>query len=299
MQRPSLTAIILTLNEEIHLQRCIDSIKVVCESIIVVDSYSNDATEQIALRNNARFVQNNWVNYSIQFNWALKNLDIKTDWVLRIDADEYLTNELQSEISSNLSNLKEPINGVVLPLRRIFMGKHIKYGTGNIKLLRLFRNGKAESELRWMDEHIKLIEGEIIYFKGEFADHNLNSISWWTKKHVGYALREAIEMLDIEFGILQSDKGRGSLSPQASNKRRLKVKYAKQPLFIRAFIYFVYRYIIRLGFLDGREGFLWHFLQGWWYRTIVDIKIYEIKRNCGLDKSTIKSYLSEHYDIAI
>ena len=299
LEKQSITAIILTYNEELHLQRCLNSIKSLCENIVVVDSFSTDSTAVIAKKNGVHFIQNKWVNYAVQFNWALKNVSITTDWVLRIDADEYLTDELQVEIVKSLPKIISPINGIVLPLKRVFLDKHIKWGLGTIMLLRLFRTGTAKSEFRWMDEHIQLLEGETIDFKNAFADHNLNNISYWTNKHIGYAIREAIELLDLEIGLLPSHKDQGYLSKQANKKRMLKYKYAKKPLFLRAFIYFLYRYFFMLGFMDGKEGFLWHFLQGWWYRTLVDVKIYEIKKRCGTDKECIKRYLNSQYEIDI
>lgn len=170
-----------------------------------------------------------------------------------------------------------------------------------IKLLRIFRYGKAVSEIRLMDEHIQLTEGEAIELKGEFADDNLNNLSWWSQKHIGYAIREAVDMLDIELnltGAAETDENK-HISTQALQKRMKKHQYAKQPLFWRSFAYFCYRYFFKLGFTEGKEGFLWHFLQGWWYRTLVDAKIYEIKKACGNDKDKIKHYLKEHYNISL
>ena len=180
----------------------------------------------------------------------------------------------------------------------MFLGREIKRGTGNIKLLRLFRNGYGRSENRWMDEHIEIINGETIDFSGCFSDDNLNDISWWTQKHVGYSIREAIDLLDIELGLF-IEKSDSIISDQASKKRAMKYKYATKPLFLRSFLYFIYRYIFKLGFTEGKEGFLWHFLQGWWYRTLVDVKIYEIKKACGNDITSIKNYLNFKYKIKL
>ncbi|WPR71643.1 glycosyltransferase family 2 protein [Flavobacterium sp. NG2] len=293
---PSLTAIILTYNEEIHLQRCINSIKDVCERIIIVDSFSTDGTEQIAKENQVDYFSNKWINYATQFNWGLGNCNITTDWVLRLDADEYLLEGTKQELIDNLELLKPETTGVELPLKRVFMGRHMKYGLGQIFMLRIFRTGKARSENRWMDEHIELFEGNSVKFENGFADDNLNSIAWWTTKHNGYSIREAIDLLDIEYNLIGASQ-EVKLSNQASVKRRVKLKYVKSPLFLRSFTYFVYRYVFRLGFLDGKEGFLWHFLQGWWYRTLVDAKIYEIKKHCGSDVDKMKQFIKDVYQI--
>ncbi len=299
MNKTSLTAIILTFNEEIHLQRCIDSLHKVCKDIIVVDSYSTDKTEDIAKKNGVRFIQNKWINHAFQFNWALQNCEVNTDWILRLDADEYLTEGLQVEISKNLNNLNISVTGIMLPLQRIFMNRHLKKGYDEIKLLRIFRKGKGQSENRWMDEHILLFEGKTIEFQNGFADHNLNTLHWWTTKHNGYSIREAIDLLDIEYGLISTNNGNSNISDQAAKKRKLKGMYASKPLFIRAFVYFFYRYIFRFGFMEGKEGFLWHFLQGWWYRTLVDAKIYEIKKASENDPKKIKEYIFKKYQIQL
>ena len=297
-KKSSITAIILTYNEEIHLQRCIDSVKNICERVIVVDSFSTDATEKISEHNSIEFFQNIFINHAKQFNWALDNCKVDTEWVLRIDADEYLLPELQSEISNKIGNLPEDVSGIELYLRRVFLNRHIKRGLYKIKMIRLFRSRKGFVENRWMDEHIKVIEGKTIVFDGEFADHNLNNISWWTEKHNNYSIKEAIMLLDLEFNLFKTNEI-GVLNDQAKAKRIKKEKYAKFPLFIRSFIYFMYRYFFKLGFLEGKEGFLWHFLQGFWYRVLVDAKIFEIKKVCGNDVLKIRAYIKEIYKIEL
>ncbi|MFZ2284910.1 MAG: glycosyltransferase family 2 protein [Lutibacter sp.] len=293
---PTLTAIILTYNEEIHLQRCLDSLKGVAQEIFIIDSFSTDATQEIAIRNGAHFYQNPWVNHSVQFNWGLEHCPTQTDWILRLDADEYLTSELQTEIKDNLAMLEADISGVELPLKRVFLNRHMKRGLGEIRMLRIFRRGKARMENRWMDEHIEILEGKTVAFKNSFADHNLNNLDWWTTKHNAYSNKEVVELLDVEFNLLNNNAN-VQLSEQALQKRKLKLKYVKMPLFLRSFAYFIYRYVFRLGFLDGKEGFLWHFLQGWWYRTLVDAKIYEIKKECGTDVNKMMKYIKDVFNI--
>ena len=147
-----------------------------------------------------------------------------------------------------------------------------------------------------MDEHIVLSEGKSKTYTGFFVDHNLYSISWWAKKHVGYSEREAIDLLNIEYAFAKSS-GKDYLAGQAGEKRKLKIKYAHKKLFWRAFVYFLYRYFYKKGFLDGKEGFLWCFMQGWWYRTLVDIQVYQIKSECQNDKERIRHYLEEKFNI--
>lgn len=296
----SISVIILTYNEEKHIRRCIDNLSEISINIFIVDSLSTDATCQIAEQCGASVFRNKWPgNQAAQFNWALENLPLKSEWILRLDADEYLLPELKEEIIQNLSTIPNDINGIVFKRRHIFFGKWIKRGTYPVWLLRLFRNGKAVCEQRWMDEHIELLEGGIVEFKNDFVDHNLHSIEWWTQKHNTYANREVIELLDIELNILNKSEGNTILNEQAAFKRKKKHGYSKQPLFLRSFAYFIYRYIFKLGFLEGKEGFLWHFFQGWWYRTLVDAKIFEIKKACGNDPEKIKAYIFNNYQIKL
>lgn len=302
MSTLELSVVILTYNEEIHIRRCLDNIKDIAKEVFIIDSFSTDRTLDIARQYpNVRILQNKWVNYATQFNWGLQNAPITTKWVMRLDADEYLTEELKSELLERLPTLPDEYTGIVLPLKRVFLGATIRRGMPKIMLLRIFQYGKAQSEVRQMDEHIQLLEGTAVNFKGEFADDNLNNLSWWSQKHIGYAIREAVDLLDIEFNLTGSaadDEGK-QISGQAKAKRMKKHKYAKQPLFWRSFAYFCYRYFFRLGFLEGKEAFLWHFLQGWWYRTLVDAKVFEIKKACGNDKEKMRAYLKQVYNISL
>jgi glycosyltransferase involved in cell wall biosynthesis len=295
-----LSVIILTYNEEKHINRCINKLSGIAKDIYIVDCFSSDQTVDIASELKAKVFNNKWPgNQAAQFNWALKNLPIKTEWVLRIDADEYLLPELVTEIEAKITSIPQEINGIVFKRRHIFLGKWIKRGTYPVKLLRLFRFGKAMSEQKLMDEHIVLIEGKSLEFDNDFVDENLGTLTYWTEKHNNYSIREALELLDIEIGLSGVKNSSLYLSKQAEEKRAKKLRYARQPLFIRALVYFIYRYFLKLGFLEGKEGFLWHFLQGWWYRTLVDAKIFEIKKACGIDKEKIKDFIKKNYLIDI
>jgi len=295
-----ISVIILTYNEELHIHRCIENVKCFTNEIFIVDSYSTDNTLNIAKKYGVKIYQNKWENnYAKQFNWGLANCSIKTKWILRLDADEYLTDELISELEEKLPFLESDVTGIVFKRRHIFLDRWMKRGTYPVELLRLFQNRKALCEQRFMDEHMQLLEGKSVKFCNDFVDHNLNNISWWTAKHNGYAIREAIDLLNMEYYLFDTNKDIVTIGNQAAKKRNKKHKYLEMPLFLRSFFYFAYRYIIKGGFLEGKEGFLWHFLQGWWYRTLVDAKIFEIKKVCGSDKEKIRSYILEKYNINI
>lgn len=284
----SVTFVILTYNEEIHIARAIASVQAATDRIFVIDSGSSDATVEIAQSLGATVLVNPFVSQAQQLNWALNQLPKDTEWVFRLDADETISSQLSDEICEKLPLIGDGVAGICLSRRIKFMGQDIRWGgLFPIRLVRLFRHGRGVSEERWMDEHI-VVDGCIANFSGEIVDDNLNTLSWWIDKHNYYASREAIEMLDLEFGFLG---GRENLGLQASNqargKRWIKDKiYARLPSGFRAAVYFLYRFVIRLGFLDGRKGAAFHILQGFWYRYLVDQKLLEAKdymRKHGVD----------------
>lgn len=282
-----ITAIVLVYNEERHLARCLENLSDIVSSVVVVDCHSTDRTVEIARQFGATILTNPWVNYATQFNWALSQLKPDSEWVLRIDADEILTSSLKDEIKARLPSLNDSVAGIYFGRRMTFQGKMIRHGgIFPVKVLRLFRWGTGQCENRWMDEHIK-VKGPTQCLRGELIDDNLNSLTWWTEKHNKYASREAIDLLNLEFGFMPHDTVASLRSgKQDGVKRWLKEEvYARLPVGFRAFLYFAYRYFLRLGFLDGKEGTAFHFLQGFWYRYLVDAKVAEVKRHM-LDKST-------------
>jgi glycosyltransferase involved in cell wall biosynthesis len=295
--KPSLTAIILTYNEEIHLERCLNSLKDICTEIVIVDSFSTDHTKSIAESFGVRFFENNWVNYATQFNWALDNIEINTEWVIRVDADEYIDLKLQKNLLT-LSNLKRDVIGIRIKRMMYFLEKPIKKGgMYPIWHLKIWRNKTAICEQRWMDERmVSIVEGKIESLEGNKIDNNLNKITWWTQKHNGYATREAIDILDKIYNFTNNKSLKASFFGTPEERRRwLKMRYLKMPLFMRPFLFFIIRYFLQGGFLEGKRGFIWSVLQCFWYRFLVDVKIYEVYKYAGKDKKKIISYFKEEY----
>lgn len=270
----NLSAIILTYNEELHLGECLGSLKDFADQIFVVDSYSTDRTVEIATNYGAEVIQHPFENQAQQFNWALYTLQIKNDWILRLDADEYVTEALKLEIAQVLPAVPQDISGFFIKRRVYFMNRFIKHGGYYPTwLLRLFRKSAGRSEHRGMDEHIVLLRGHAVKLKNDFVHDNKRDLTDWTNKHNQYSTREVADVLDLE----QGNRGaRVRLGGQPARKRWFKEHvYLQLPLFVRPALYFFYRYVVRLGFLDGKEGLIFHFLQGFWYRFLVDAKIYE------------------------
>lgn len=275
----TLTAVILTRDEERHIARCLEAVMPVVDHVLVVDSGSTDRTVGIARELGAEVHENPWVNYATQMNWGIDRVPEGTSWILRLDADEVVTPGLAAEIAAKLPSLPTGVDGVFVSRRMTFLGRPIRRGgIFPVRVLRLFRSGRGRCENRWMDEHI-LVDGATTDFSGEIVDDNCNSLTWWTQKHNAYASREVVDLLNLEYGFMPHETVADLRSgQQAGVKRWLKERvYARLPGGMRAFAYFLYRYVLRLGFLDGREGAAFHVLQGLWYRYLVDAKLHEVR----------------------
>lgn len=280
-----LTVIILTFNEEIHIERCLVSAFQVASRVFVVDSFSTDRTVEMAKSRGAQVRQHEFKNHAAQLAWALGNLPIDTEWVMRVDADEVISLALAKEIRGRLSSVGADTNGYLVHRLVCLDGKVIRHGGISHWVLRLWRKGTADIEQRWMDEHMVLKSGSAERLKGEYLDDNLNNIAWWTNKHNGYSTREAIDLLNRKHRFLPVTGGGSALTRQARYTRWLKENlYVHLPLGARAFLFFTYRMIFRLGILDGRAGFVFHFLQGFWYRFLVDVKVWEVERRMSAEK---------------
>jgi glycosyltransferase involved in cell wall biosynthesis len=275
----SLTAIILTRNESKHLSRALDSISSFVTDVVIVDSFSTDATPQLAQAAGARFFQREFKNQSDQIAWALDHTGITSDWILRLDADEVIGDDLASSIRTFLSKPPSDVAGINLQRRHIWMGRWVRFGGRYpLNLVRIWRRGQAYIEDRWMDEHIVVTGGRTVTLKGAFSDWNLNDLSFFTDKHNRYATREAIDVLGARYNLFDSAPAldRHGTSLQVWVKRLLKTRiYNRLPFWLSPVLYFLWRYIFQLGFLDGRTGLIYHVLQGFWYRFLVGAKIME------------------------
>ncbi len=278
------SAIILTFNESVHLERCVKSIENYFNNIYIVDSFSTDQTKKIAEELPVIFLENKFINHSQQFNWALNKIDKNTDWVFRIDADEYITNALGFEILKKLEKLDKSINGIFIPRKIIFKGKLIRFGGINpTKVLRLFRYGYGSCDSRWMDEHIK-VSGKTTAFTNSIIDENLKSLTWWISKHNNYASKEAYELIKLNQVTKKIN----------NNLENRKIKYYyKTPIILRSFLYFIYRYFFNFGFLDGLRGFSFHFMQAFWYRLLVDMKYLEVMDKYKNKRYSLKQAIKE------
>ena len=260
-----ITVIILTKNEEKNIEAAVKSAKQIAQRVIVVDSGSTDRTLELAEANGAEICFHEWSTHARQFNWALDNCDISTEWVFRLDADERITPELASEINEKTNRGADLFAGYEMRWRIYFMNRQLKYGgTHKPYFLRLFRYGRGRVEDRAMDEHIR-VEGKVGRLDGDLIHYDYKGLDAWLEKHVRYSQLE----LELYKDVYENS---GELNGKQQKKRGL---YYRLPLFLRARLYFWYRYYFQLGFLDGTPGRIFIYLQAYWYRFLVDAKIYE------------------------
>lgn len=271
-----LTVLILAHNEEKNIERCIKEVKSIAKRIIVVDSGSTDRTVEIAGRMGAEVLYHPWKNYATQYNWGIQNASIRTKWIFRLDADEFLTNEAREEIETLCKeNENTDVNGLVVRFTVSFLGRELKHGgIYPFRKLLIYKTNKGFMEERNMDEHIVLKEGRSIELQHDCIHQDFKDLTAWIDKHNKYSSREVLDYFESIQKESSSDYNK--LDKKARFKRYVKFGiYYKLPLGMRAFLYYCYRYYFKFGFLDGKEGKIFAFLQAYWYRFLVDAKIYE------------------------
>lgn len=276
MTGPLVSVIVLTKDEEANLPHLLASLEGLDHELFVVDSGSTDRTVEIAKAAGATVVFHPFETYATQRNWALANLPIRTPWVLCLDADERLTPELVREIGRTLGRPELSEAGFMLRKRTVFMGRWLRFaGQYPSWHLRLFRRGLGRCEDRLYDQHF-VVDGPVGRLTHDYIDVLTDDLSKWTERHNRWASLEARELL--------AGEGAGEVTPRfAGNpierKRFLRSRvYRRVPLFVRPFLLFIFDYVFRLGFLDGRPGLIFYTLQRFWFRFLVDAKLYELRR---------------------
>lgn len=282
-----LTVIILTYNSESSISNVIESVHSIGSRILIVDSFSSDKTLDIARSYSTEVVQHEFVNYAAQRNWAQAHADLSTnDWVLHLDSDEVASPELTGQIKQVLANPLPDIDGYLIKRLTYFLGKPIRHGHLNPNWhLRLFKAGSGQCEERLYDQHF-IVQGKTAKLKGILHDLQLVTLEKWTYSHNRWSTLEAVEVLQSDESYQASMTLKADLSGDPRmQKRWLKNKlYYRTPLFGRAFLFFLYSYILRLGFLDGKVGLIYGVLQAFWFRFLVDAKIYEQLASKSLPK---------------
>jgi glycosyltransferase involved in cell wall biosynthesis len=300
-QKLPLSVILMTYNEHINLPLCLHSVEKFINEIIIVDSFSTDKTLEIASKFTEKIYKNKFINYAEQFNWAITNTDINNNWILRLDADERWTKEGFDELRDIIA--KDKGDGVYVKMKIYFMDKWIRHGGFYPNyFLRVFKKSKFDIENRWMDEHIR-VNGKTIISNIDVIESNYDrqkNISLWIKKHNNYSTREAIDFFISKYKISRNNSIAKFSGNKTERKRWMKDNiYFKLPVFLRPFLYFIYRYFFQLGFMDGKEGFIFHTLQAFWYRFLVDTKIYQIEKIAKAENVDIKTVIHKEYGIEL
>ncbi len=272
--------IILTYNEEVHLPRLLQSIKDLDAPIYILDSGSTDKTLQIAADFGAGVLQHPFENHPKQWDFALKNFPVKTPWVVCLDADQTVTPELKKHLSEFRNEDNQDVDGIYFNRKNFFKGKWIKHGGYfPFYLLKMIRYGVGYSDLNENMDHRFIVTGKTTIWKDCYLlEENLkeNQISFWINKHNRYSELVAQEEVERMLSLRQQTLKPNLLGSPDERTAWLKQIWWRLPRYLRPVIYFTYRIFFQLGFLDGREGIIFHFLQGFWFRMVVDIKIEEI-----------------------
>lgn len=268
------TAIIMTKNEEKNIGDCLDSMKGFAKRCVVIDCGSTDKTVEIAKSKGADVYFHEFEYYAKQFNWGIDFCDIETEWIIRLDADERFPDKLKYEIASIINDSKNSnVNGITIEADYFFLGKCMKHGLTNKRKMMMFKKSCGCIEDKRRDAHSIISSGINVDVKNKFIHYDFKNLDAYIKRYNWYATREMQDYIEY----INEDKGAtydGDREIQNIRAKKYGIYY-KAPKFLRAQLWFVYNYIVKRGFLDGKEGFLFLFFECYWYRMLVDAKIYE------------------------
>lgn len=261
-----ITVIIPTLNEARHIRRCVGSARGLGR-VIVVDSGSTDGTQRIAREHGAEVVEHAWPGHAAQKNWALDTLAITTPWVLFLDADEYLTAAATDAIRASTGSGRA--DGYLLPRAYVFLGRQLRYAWWYPDYqLRLFRRGRGRFEERRVHEHV-IVDGETAAIDEPILHENLKGLSAFIERHNRYSDLEVDELLSPS-----PERKRGSMRGSWADRRRALKDRVWFRVPMRPLVRFLWLYILRRGFLDGRRGLLFCQLIAM-YDFMIDAKLLE------------------------
>ena len=281
------TAIVLTLNEEKNIGECLKSVAGFCSRVVVIDSGSTDRTLEIARSYGADVFEHPFTYYAAQYNWGVDNANITTRWTLRLDADERFTPQVCAHCESLLAeHAEDDVNGIVMESDFFFLGRQMKHGGSKKRKIMLFKTGKGRIEDRKRDAHTILYDGGYATAKHRFLHYDFKDLNSYIARYNWYTIRELQDYLAYESGVSQEVNTDRRLQRQRKNKFNI---YYRAPMFLRSFLWFCYNYYFKLGFLDGREGYIYHWFECYWYRFLVDAKIYE-QRITGHAPEELKAF---------
>jgi glycosyltransferase involved in cell wall biosynthesis len=279
-EHAAVSALILTYNEALNIHAAIESLSPWCGDIHVVDSGSADCTRDIAAKFTSHVHVHAYIDHSTQIHWALTNLQFANEWVLLVDADFVISKHLRHQIQAAVRNAPAKVAGFFVVHRYVFRGKEIRFGGTKKWWLRLVRHSRTSVDGSELVDFRLAVDGETRKLTGILYEDNKNEydISFWIEKHQKFSTRMAWEEFLRRKGTLSWRYRPRLMGDPDQRIVWFKERWYRLPLYVRPFLYFGYRYILRLGILDGWNGFLFHFLQGFWFRLIVDVKIGDCAR---------------------
>jgi glycosyltransferase involved in cell wall biosynthesis len=274
----TLSVVILSRDSEATIGATLAGAARVSDDIHVVDSGSSDSTPEIVKACGAALYHHPFENYGAQRNWAIATVAVRHSWELHLDADERLSDDLVAAILKLKANgFAGPAVGYFIPRLMMFLGAPIRHGgMYPIWHMRLFKRGHGRCEDRRYDQHF-YVDGPTGRLPHPMIDDVRMPLTVWTARHNQWADAEAEELL-------AGQSGPGVIVPKLTGgtpvqqKRALRAGYNRAPRFLRAFLLFFYRYVLRLGFLDGTPGLIFFVLQTFWFRFLVDAKLYEAEK---------------------
>jgi len=283
------SVVVLTFNEERHIEDCLRSVAAWAGEVHVVDSGSTDGTLDIVACYTEKIASHPFETYSRQRNWAQENLPLSCDWILHVDADERISPELAASIHRFFSTGQDRnFNGAMLARRTVFMGRWIRHG-GHYPVfhMRLYRRDRGRCEDRNYHQHF-IVPPPVTRLQGDLIDIVASELDMFSLRHIRWIGEEANELSGSRTDEPGQVPPKLMGDPIARRRWLRNNAYGKSPLFVRAFALFVYRYIVRLGFLDGTEGLIFHFLQGCWSPFLIDAKIWEAKRGARVRSAALE-----------
>lgn len=270
---PPVSILVLTLNEELNIGTCLDSVAGF-DDVVVLDSLSSDSTRDIAASRGARVVERRFDNWAAHQNWAMENIHFRHPWVFYLDADERMTPALRAEIASIASDGSRAEVAFYCGRRNYFMGKWIRHAMPPGMLMRFFRPSRVRFER--LVNPVPVIDGPHGYLKNLFDHYNFSKgLTEWFDKHNNYSLFEAMEGMKLR---TLGRSGCASLFSSDRFERRRALKELSFRMPMRPLCKFLWMYFLKLGFLDGRAGYSYCRLQAM-YEYMIVVKMRELARN--------------------
>ena len=272
--------LILTMNEERNIGACLESIAGWADDVVVVDSGSTDRTLAICADRGVKTIFHPYVDHRSQMKWSMDAVPWKHDWLLLLDADHIVTPELTRDIDAMLAHDDGSTHAYYNPHKQYFRNQYVRGLKADY--LQLLRRSCARMDESELVDFRFVVDGPIGRMRGAIIESNQNEldIDFWIDKHQKFARRMAMEEILRAEGRLAWS---GGLTPRLfgnPDERMIWLKnvWYQMPLYVRPMLFFLYRYLLRLGCLDGWNGLVYHSLQTFWFRLLVDVHIAEYRR---------------------